>query len=51
MGGCRSLECNSIAKDIWDWAFDKDIWLSAAHIPGSSNIDADQLSPNLNLDL
>ena len=51
MGGCRSLECNSIAKDIWDWAVDKDIWLSAAHIPGSSNIDADQLSRNLNLDL
>ena len=51
MGGCRSLECNSIAKDIWDWAIDKDIWLSAAHIPGSSNIDADQLSRNLNLDL
>ena len=51
VGGCRSLECNSIAKDIWDWAIDKDIWLSAAHIPGSSNIDADQLSRNLNLDL
>ena len=51
MGGCRSLECNSIAKDIWDWAIDKDIWLSAAHIPGSSNIDADQLSRKLNLDL
>ena len=51
MGGCRSLECNSVAKDIWDWAIDKDIWLSAAHIPGSSNIDADQLSRNLNLDL
>ncbi|CAH3168659.1 unnamed protein product [Porites evermanni] len=49
--GCRSLECNSIAKDIWDWAIDKHIWLSAAHIPGSSNIDADQLSRNLNLDL
>ena len=25
MGGCRSLEGNSIAKDIWDWAIDKDI--------------------------
>ena len=51
MRSCRSLECNSIAKDIWDSAIDKDIWLSAAHIPGSSNIDADQLSRNLNLDL
>ena len=51
MWSCRSLECNSIAKDTWDWAIDKDIWLSAAHIPGSSNIDADQLSRNLNLDL
>ena len=25
MGGCRSLEGNYIAKDIWDWAIDKDI--------------------------
>ena len=51
MSDNNTTECNSIAKDIWNWAIYKDIWLSAAHIPGSSNIDADQLSRNLNLDL
>ena len=51
MGGCRSLDCNSLTKKIWDWAIDKNIWLSAAHIPGSNNVDADQSSRNLNLDL
>ena len=51
MGGCRSLDCNSLTKEIWDWAIDKNIWLSAAHIPGSNNVDADQLSRNLNLNL
>ena len=51
MGGCKSTECNSITKDIWDWARKRNIWLSAAHIPGSSNVDADQLSRNFNLNL
>ena len=46
MGGCRSLECNSLTKEIWDWATDRNIWLSAAHIPGSINVDADQFSRN-----
>ena len=51
MGGSRSLECNTIAKTIWSWAIAKGIWLSAAHIVGSANVDADQLSRNLNLNL
>lgn len=51
MGGCKSEECNSIAKEIWNWAIPKGIWLSAAHAAGSSNIDADQLSQNLNVNL
>jgi hypothetical protein len=44
MGGCRSVECNTIAQTIWSWAIAKGIWLSAAHIAGSANVDADQLS-------
>ncbi|CAB4009624.1 Poly P3 [Paramuricea clavata] len=51
MGGCRSVECNTIAQTIWSWAIAKGIWLSAAHIAGSANVDADQLSQNLNLNL
>ena len=37
MGGIKSPECNSLAKQIWQWCIQKDIWLSAAHIPGSEN--------------
>ncbi len=51
MGGCKSLECNAIAKMIWSWAITKGIWLSASHISGSVNVDADNLSCNLNLNL
>jgi len=47
MGSCKSIECNTITKDIWDWARERNIWLSAAHILGSSNVVADQLSQNL----
>ena len=49
MGGCKAIECNSLTKHIWDWARERNIWLSAAHIPGSSNVDADRLSRNSNL--
>ena len=35
MGGTHSRECNSIAKDIWQWCIDKQIWLTAAYIPGT----------------
>ena len=38
MGGCKAIECNSLIKHIWDWARERKIWLSAAHIPGSSNV-------------
>ncbi len=51
MGGCKSLDCNARAQDIWEWAITRNIWLSAAHIPGASNANADALSRDLNLDL
>jgi hypothetical protein len=51
IGGCKSLECNVLAHDIWECAIARNIWLSAAHIPGVSNISADALSRDLNLDL
>lgn len=37
-------------KDIWDWA--RVVFgLAAAHILGTSNVEADQLSQNLNFNL
>ena len=37
MGGIKSDDLNSLPKDIWNWCCDKNIWLTAAHIPGKCN--------------
>ena len=43
-GSTKSLECNEIAREIWLMAIDRKWWLSAAHCPGSENVEADQAS-------
>ena len=35
---------DSLAHDIWDWAIQKNNWLSATHIPGTLNEEADKES-------
>jgi len=44
MGGIKSMGCNAIAFEIWSWARVRNIWLSAAHIPGVANVIADSNS-------
>ena len=44
MGGSHSAICNSIAREIWSWCIDRNLWLSAAHLPGTSNVAADKAS-------
>lgn len=44
MDGTHSLECNHIARMIWLWCLQRDIWISAAHLPGKSNLEADRAS-------
>ena len=44
MGGTHSLMCNKLAKDIWIWCRSNNIWLSATHIPGITNVEADRTS-------
>lgn len=44
LGGVKSLKCHSIAKNIWTWAFNRDVHLSAEHLPGSENSLADKAS-------
>ena len=51
MGGCKSHQCNEIAKEIWDWARVTNLWLSAAHIPWCNNVGADESSLNFNMKL
>ena len=44
MGGTHSPHINKVAKDIWLWARERGIWLSAAHVPGRENRIADYKS-------
>ena len=44
MGGIKSKPCNDIAVDIWNWCSSRNIWLSACHIPGVKNTEADKES-------
>lgn len=44
MGGIVSQPCNKIAVDIWNWCITYDIWLTAAHIAGKLNTEADEAS-------
>ena len=44
MGTSHSPTCNSLVRQIWLWAIEKDIWISTAHIPGIFNTEADQKS-------
>ncbi|CAG2233745.1 unnamed protein product [Mytilus edulis] len=48
MGGIKSIECNRIARKIWIWCFEHQIWLIATHIPGKLNTKADYQSRNFN---
>ena len=42
--GGRKFLCNALARDIWEWAISRNIWLSASHIPGRLNVEADRQS-------
>ena len=38
------MACHKVAKDIWCWAIDRNLHLSAVHLPGSENVLADKAS-------
>ncbi|CAC5415403.1 unnamed protein product [Mytilus coruscus] len=46
MGGMISEKLDTLAIEIWTWCLDRDIFLTAQHIPGKSNLQADKLSRN-----
>ena len=43
-GSTRTMDINRIARDLWLWALERKIWLSAVHIPGIANVEADEAS-------
>ena len=44
MWGIKSQTCDDIACRILDFCTKNQLWLSAAHIPGTVNIEADKQS-------
>ena len=48
MGGVKSPNCNDAAKEIWKWCIQKHIWITASHIPGKLNVEADHRSRQFN---
>lgn len=44
LGGVKSIECHKIVKRIWEWAIERNNFLSAVHLPGSENLLADKAS-------
>jgi ribonuclease HI len=43
-GSTKSDGCNKIARDIWFWAVETNVSLTAAHIAGNKNVEADEES-------
>ena len=43
MGG-KIASYNNLARKIWLWCLDRNIWLSAAYIPSAQNVEADSQS-------
>ena len=50
MGGVRHSKYNKLARDIWQWAEERNIFLFASYISSSDNSEADALSRVSNLD-
>ena len=46
MGGIKSVECDELARVLWQWCIERDIWATAAHLPGVENVIADKRSRN-----
>ena len=41
MGTSHSCQLNTLCTQIWEWCSLRHLWISAAHIPGKANTDAD----------
>ena len=48
MGGMKSLECDTLAKELWEFCNARNTWLSAVYILGKISTTADKLSREFN---
>ena len=44
MGGTKPPKLNELALEIWKWCISRNIWISAVHIAGKINVEADKQS-------
>ena len=44
VGGMHSVICNDIAKRMWEFAQNRDFWISSSHIPIVENTMTDKMS-------
>ena len=49
MGDSKFPDCNSVARQIWDYCVERNIWISASHLPGCENTEADRESRQFNV--
>ena len=42
--GGRTHPLNALARQIWLWCLDRNIYVSAAFVAGNTNVEADELS-------
>ena len=42
----KFFKCNEMAVQIWEWAYENNLWLSAAYVRRKKNIEADPMSIN-----
>lgn len=48
MGGMVSDLCDALSREIWEWCIGRELWLSAAYLPGKDNTEADTASRHFN---
>lgn len=49
--GSKKPHLNNLTRSIWLWCKDRNLYLSAVHLPGALNFEADHESRNINIDL
>lgn len=50
MGGIQYPELNKLARALWQWCEDQNLFVFASYIPSECNEDADEASRRLNID-
>ena len=51
MGTSHGSKLNTLAKAIWQWCTEHNIWITMGHIPGQDNVQANKESRVFNLNM